>query len=233
MRAPLVLSALLLLLAPVASAQAPDPEAAVALACGAVGTVSPDARDALPLCPREEPAGPAAPGAAGHEHGAGDAPADPGEDPIGAAEELADEAQAAVGGTLDDPTSAPGRVAALVAAARELAMRLLEGPPRLVDAVGGFLTGGADVFTTWFDARHADATWVVDRARGGADAVAQRVEESSAAAIQIVARAWQGLEEWIPALKSAEGTQMDRVNSGVTRLAADPPELLNGLALSP
>src|SRR5438067_1711276 len=98
----LPLAALLLLIAPVAAAQAPEPSEVVDKAC-ALAPVE------LPVCPRSDPA-PAEPGQAHHHPQAPDAPASPQD-----AQQLAQEAAGQVQGAAQDPQTAPQRALALVA----------------------------------------------------------------------------------------------------------------------
>lgn len=136
---PLVVLALSLALVPSAAAQAPEPGEVVAQACALAG----DAREAIPLCPREEPTAPQqpqapAPGEA-HEHGA----AEP-------AQEIAGEAQETVGEIAQDPAGAPDRLAAFVATVLQFLRDLLSlpvaGATLLVEAasaIGAAVAGAA------------------------------------------------------------------------------------------
>lgn len=166
----------LLTLLPVASAQAPDPADAVPLACAAVGSVDPGARDLLPVCARAEPSAPQAAGDPAHDHGAAGDPA--------AAGSLVQDAQDTAGDVVEDPASAPDELAALVAtvvqavkdligipvaAARDLASAASEGldaAGAALAATGGAMASGAQASA---DAIGSGAAWTLDAAT---DAVA-------------------------------------------------------------
>lgn len=149
MRAALPLALLTLLaLAPLAAAQVPDP---VPLACGALGA-APQVRDQVPLCPREDPQ-PADPAAEPHEHPA--PPAVP-EDPQG----LVQDAQEAAQGVVQDPPSAPSRLAGFVATVVAFVKGLLHLPVAGAIAVGHGLGAAGDAI------HHAGAA--VAQAAGGA-----------------------------------------------------------------
>ncbi|MEA3200193.1 MAG: hypothetical protein QOE90_1621 [Thermoplasmata archaeon] len=112
------LTLLLVLLAPLAAAQVPDP---VATACGALGA-APQVKDKVPLCPEESPA-PADPADAQHVHNETAPPAIP-QDPQG----LAQDAQQAAQGAAQDPPSAPSRLAGFVATLVEFVKHLIHLP---------------------------------------------------------------------------------------------------------
>lgn len=175
MRAALALLALLLL-SPVSLAQAPEPAEVVDQACGLVGGAAPDARDALPVCPREDPAG-APPQADGQDHAA--AP-----EPTAAAPE---QAQALVERAVEDareipqdPAGAPDRLAALVAALAQLAKDLLALPVDGAKAAGGALEAARDAMgdaaSAAFDATREGATGALDAARAAGASAVDRVK---------------------------------------------------------
>lgn len=132
----LLLAVLALAATPLASAQVPDPEAVVALACATAGGVDPALDDAVPLCPRDEPAAPQqAEEEDAHEH---DAAAPPGSgDPQDAADlagQALDDAQAIP----QDPASAPNRLAALAATVVQFVRDLVGLPAQALDATASF-----------------------------------------------------------------------------------------------
>lgn len=121
---PLVVLALLASLAPAASAQ-PDPAAVVEQVCALAG----DARDALPVCPQEDPAAPAEPAAPEQAAAPAEpaAPTDP-EGAAGAAQGLADEARETAEEAAADPASAPDRIVAFLATIIQFLKDLLALP---------------------------------------------------------------------------------------------------------
>lgn len=143
---------LALLVSPLASAQVPelpgtpevpaDPGAAVGIACDLVGGAAPDVRDALPLCPAGNDPAPAEPAqadeAAQPTHQEEEIPS-PTQDPAGAAEGLAGEAQGAAEEIAEDPTSAPDVLLGLVATLRDLVERIVQVPYALAGAAGSAL----------------------------------------------------------------------------------------------
>lgn len=142
--AALVLATIATTCLPIAAAQAPDPSSVVAEACAAVGGLDPQARDLIPLCPREEPAGPS-PAAAEEQAAAPPPPATPQDVPQLAAEVLEDARKIP-----QDPASAPERVLSIVATIVQFVKDLLELPGKVGDAIGeglatigGKLTEGA------------------------------------------------------------------------------------------
>jgi len=125
MRPALVLASLALLLAaPLAAAQVPDPGQVVDAACATVGGVNPDVESKLPVCPRAPDPAPADPTAA-QEHQHDPAPAAPPQpqDAPALAQEAAQQAQ----GAAQDPASAPSRILALVATIVQFVKDLIGG----------------------------------------------------------------------------------------------------------
>lgn len=143
-----LLACLVLVAAPSASAQVPDPEEAVALVCG----IDPTLRDTLPVCPPEDPA-PQEPVEEEHQH-----PGTPEDVPA-----LAEEAAGTVQDIVEDPASAPGEVAGLVATIIQFVKDLLQIP-----VVG--LSASADAATTVFDGLDASAQALAEGATAASDA---------------------------------------------------------------
>lgn len=114
-RSLLALLAGLVLLLPVASAQVPDTPDVVTTVCGALPIA-----DQVPLCPQPEPAAPADP----HEHTPAPQPPAAPED----AQQLADDAAQQAGGIVDEPATAPERVAALAATIVQFVKDLIQVP---------------------------------------------------------------------------------------------------------
>lgn len=138
--AALVLATIATTCLPAAAAQAPDPSSVVAEACAAVGSVEPQARDLIPVCPREEPA--AAP-VATEEAAAPRAPepATP-QDVQALADEVIEDAKKIP----EDPAGAPERLLSIVATIVQFVKELLEIPGKVGDAIGaGLATVGAKV----------------------------------------------------------------------------------------
>lgn len=175
---PLVLLLVLASLAPLASAQAPDPAEVVAQACALAG----DAGDLVPLCPREEPAAPQQaqePAAEqAHDHGAQDAPQ--------AAQDLAGEAQDAAGDVADDPASAPDRLAGLVASILQFLRDLLGLP------VAGF-TLAVDAMSAVGSALATAASTAASAVATGAQAVASAVADGASYVGDLAAQGVQAL----------------------------------------
>lgn len=106
MRLGLVAALVLLCLAPTVAAQdVPEPGDVVLLLCDTVGSAEAQARDLLPVCPREEPAAPALP----DEDAAAAAPPAPAD-----AQDVADDVVATAGDVAGDPPSAPSELLGLV-----------------------------------------------------------------------------------------------------------------------
>lgn len=143
----LLLSSLLSL--PVVAAQAPplppappvpepDPGEVVELACATLGGPAPDVRDALPVCPRVDPAGPA-PADEQHVHDPAPVPGTP-QDVAQLASDVLDDAQKIP----EDPAGAPERVASIVATVVQFLRDLLGLPVDAAKAVGGAIETGLD-----------------------------------------------------------------------------------------
>lgn len=158
---------------PPASAQVPDPSEAVNLACTSVGSVAPQARDLIPLCPRDEPVTQPS-----TERPAAAPPAPPGppspEDVATLAEEIAEEAQAIP----EDPTSAGDRILAIVAIVVEFVKDLLSIPVSAAAAVGDAI--GAAVAAVG-DALTSVGSAIRDVGAGALDAIKSLFEGSPAA----------------------------------------------------
>ncbi|GEM_PF-3906964 len=214
MRSALVLALLALLVAaPLAAAQVPlpDPSGVVDTACAAVGGVSPDARDKLPVCPRADPA-PAQPADPEHQH---DHPAAPPATPQDAPA-LAQDAVDAAQGAAQDPGSAPDRVAAFVATLVQFVKDLLHLPVQGLDAsLAGLGHAKAAVSSAAAGAAHA--------AGGAAGAVKGALAHATHAALDAV----RGLlHHAAPAQKGSAPTQLPQVG----RAARQPLGLLRDVA---
>lgn len=144
------------LLPTTASAQVPDPAPVVDQACALLpGDVS----GALPLCPRQEPDVPVTP-AARHEHPAPQAP-NP-ED----AQQLADSVKGQAEGIVEDPSSAPSRLASIVATVVQFVKDVLGLPQKAADLVTGAVGDAAAA--------------IGDGVSAAKEAVAAQVKEASA-----------------------------------------------------
>ena len=158
----------LLLLVPVASAQAPDPAEVVAEACSAVGGVLPQARDLLPVCPRADPA-PAT--AADEERAHPPAPEE--------AAQLVEEVLEDVRAIPEDPASAGERVASILATLVQFVR----------DVLGSTGDGVADAREA-LDAAAAGAREragrAVDGARNVVASVAEDAREAAACTVEKV-----------------------------------------------
>lgn len=133
----------LLLMMPLAHAQAPEPGTVVEAACAAAGAA--DLDEAIPLCPQVDPAAPAPAdeAAEAHDH---DAPANPQE-----ALDLAGEAVDTVQSVPEDPAGAPEALAAFVATLVQFVKDLLGIPAALganaaesLDALGAAAEAARD-----------------------------------------------------------------------------------------
>lgn len=181
-----VLLVLLVSLAPAAAAQAPpapDPEAVVALACGLDRTVG----EALPVCPREEPAAPQPAEAPAHAH----------EEPAPqAVDAFAAEAVETVEEVAEDPEKAPTLLVGLVATVLQFVRDLVGGVAAAVATGGEAMVASAwaiadDVGSRVTAAGSRGATFVAD----SADALADAARAVSDAALRFVAAAselWAG-----------------------------------------
>lgn len=134
-----LVAALVLLGLPTAAAQAPDPGDVVLLLCETAGGIEAQARDALPVCPREEPAAPAP---AAEEAAAPPPPAAPAAPEQAAA--LVDEAVATGEGIVEDPPSAGDRLLAFVAGVIAFVKELLQLPIVAAAAVGDAIASAVD-----------------------------------------------------------------------------------------
>lgn len=165
-----------LLVAPLAAAQAPplppgvpDPEAAIALACG----LDPAVQETLPLCPRAEPAAPQLPEEGEHDH---DQPAAPGSGNPETPQDLADEATETAGEVVENPGSAPGSILGLLGTLIQFVKDLLQLPVAGIGAGWTGFTGIMDALASQFDAAAAATATAgvatLDAASAAADAVA-------------------------------------------------------------
>jgi hypothetical protein len=119
-------------------------------------------RDKIPVCPTGDPA-PADPAAEQHQHEP-TAPGAPQDAPA-----LAQEAAGAVQGAADDPASAPGRIAGLVATIVQFVKDLLHLPVAGAAAVG-------DGLSKIGDAAQAAGHAVADAASTAKGAIARSIE---------------------------------------------------------
>ena len=140
MRLGIVAALALLASLPLAAAQVPDPTPLVETACAAVGSADPQARELIPVCPREEPAGPAA---AAEETAAPAAPAPATPQDV---QSLAGEIVEDVKAIPNDPSSAGARILSIVATVVQFVKDLLELPAQGAQAVGdAFAAAGAAI----------------------------------------------------------------------------------------
>ena len=158
MRRWVVASLLLLALTPLAAAQVPeppDPSEVVDQACALLPVD-------VPVCPQQEPPGPAPQQPEEHEH---EAPPAPPASPQ-SAQQLVDEAREDVQGVVEDPASAPDRVASLVATLVQFVKDLLDVPAQgahaldarraaVADSLHGALATTKDAVTHAVDAAKA------------------------------------------------------------------------------
>lgn len=180
--------ALLAILAPVATAQVPEDP--VGVVCDVIGGTAPDARDALPVCPDDEPAAPAQ----GEDTDASHQHASPAPEQEAAA--LVDQARDAVQSIPEDPAGAPNRVADLVASIVAFVRGLLEVPGAIADAIVGTATSALDGIQKAF-AVSSDATL------SGVRAAAHGIADGARAAVDGVASAARAAVEGVRSLLSA------------------------------